>query len=483
MATQLVTWVCGLVAFIFIPRVLGSAAYGRVYLALSIQLILSSVIDFGGNYLITKDISRNREGASEIMSHAMTLRFILWAFSIVLANVVCLIAHYAPEVTTLVMILAFANVWINTMLLFRYCYLGFEDIKYPSIGAVAERGFMMVSVVIALLIGAHELVVVILIAMSGLLSFAISAKYSGTMFKFRFSIQWNTLKRLTTTGLPYFFWAVFGIIYFRINAVMLSLMALDNVVGWYGAAFRFFDVLMFLPSMFAQALYPIISRLSAREPDSMIRTTRKSLEFLFLTSIPIAVGMIFFAMPIIALLLGLPAFGPSVPVLQLLSFGTVLTYVDFVLGNSVLALDKEKKWAFVGFGAMLVNIGLNLILIKHFQSHYGNGGLGAAIATDLTELFVMICAASKLPKRIYGGGLGAVTAKGVIAGGSMALLIFEGQRIEIPSPLLAPVGIMAYCGLIVIFRPLDRTEIEYITSAVSARNIRRMLAKRRGVDA
>ncbi len=483
MAAQIVTWVCGLITFILIPRFLGSAAYGRVYLALSIQMILSSLIDYGASFLITKEISRDRSNASGTMSHAVVLRTFLWVLSVFLAYLICVVAHYPPSVTVLVMILAVANAWVNMTKLLRYCYLGFEEIKYPSVGAVVERGFMMVSVTVALLLGAKEEVVVILIAISTLMSFAISVKYSRSMFKLNLSVHLETFRRMIRSGVPYFLWAIFGIIYFRIDAVLLSLFAPDSVVGWYGAAYRFFDVLMFLPSIFTQALYPIVTRLSKDEPESMVTTTRRSIELLFLTSLPIAIGMILFARPIVQLLLGLPAFEPSISVLQLLSFGTVLVYVDFVLGNSVMALDKQKTWALVGFAAMILNVGLNLILIKHFQSLIGNGGVGSAIATDLTELFVMLSAAALMPRKLFNASLWKVVAKGVLSGSVMVLLIFGGMEIGIPWALLAVFSIIVYGGILVVIGAVDQRVLEFLTNTISARGIRRFLAERRGANA
>lgn len=483
MGAQMVTWVCGLAVFIFVPRILGSSAYGHVYLALSFQMIIGSMIDYGGNFLVTKEISREQNRTSEIMSEAVSLRFVLWMSSLVLALMMCKAAGYSTHQTILIMILVFSTMWVDMTLLMRYCFLGFEQMKYPSIGAVAERGFLALTVIPALFLGAKELVVVILIAASGLVSFAISAKYSRKMFKIRISLKAKTIRRLLKGGLPYFLWAIFGMIYFRIDAVLLSLMAPDSVVGWYGAAYRFFDIVMFLPSILTQAIYPIISRLSQSPGDAMVNTTRRSVKFLMLASVPIAITFLFFAKPVIGLLLGLKQFSPSVIVLQIFSVGTILVYIDFALGNAVQAIDKQKQWAVVGFGAMVLNILLNVVLIRHFQGAYNNGGIGAAIATDITELFVLLSAVYLLPKALFNRRLAAVIAKAFAAGIIMAFAILGGQKIGLPWIAVSAVSLMTYGGALFLLHTFDRRELELMEKVVSMKRLKRVPAERNGTNA
>ncbi len=478
MGAQLVTWLSGFAVFIFVPRFLGSDAYGRVYLAISFQMILWSLIDFGAIYLVPKEIARDKGGASATVSEAASLRLLLWIVSLVIALLTGLVAGYTSHELLLIMILVVSNLWINMTSLMRDCFMGFEDMKYPSIGAVVERGFLALTVIPALFLGARELVVVVLIAASGITSFLISAKYSRHLFKFRLSMHLKTITRQFKTGLPYFLWAIFGMIYFRIDAVLLSLMAPVSVVGWYGAAYRFFDIVMFLPAILTLALYPIISRLSQSEGNAMIRTAQYGLKTLLLASIPIAVGFIFFAKPVIGLLIGLHQFGPSVIDLQLFSVGTILVYLDFALVNTVQAIDKQKQWAYAAFFAMLLNIGLNAFLIRHYQSSSGNGGIGAAIATDITELFVFFCAVYLVPKQLFDVRLAKTALKAVISGLAMAAVVWGGMQLGIIWIALVALGILAYGAALFLLRTFNERELELMMKAVSMKRLKSVMSEK-----
>ena len=80
-----------------------------------------------------------------------------------------------------------------------------------------------------------------------------------------------------------------------------------------------------------------------------------------------------------SLFYGLKEFEPTVHLLQIFSIGILLIYIDFVLLPLMFAFDRQRKLSIMAFAAMLLNIGLNLMMIPYFQARYGNGGIGAAL--------------------------------------------------------------------------------------------------------
>ena len=62
------------------------------------------------------------------------------------------------------------------------------------------------------------------------------------------------------------------------------------------------------------------------------------------------------------------------------------------------AANRQRAWAVIGLFAIFVNIFANYLLIPHTQLVYLNGGIGAAIATLITEIFVMVSAFYLIPK-------------------------------------------------------------------------------------
>jgi len=109
LATQLSTWISGLVLLLFLPRYLGNVAYGELYLAMSIQMIFQYVINYGGQYQVSENISRDRQGISEFMSNSAVLRIGIWIASMAVTYVICELAKYPSSTVVIVMILGLSN--------------------------------------------------------------------------------------------------------------------------------------------------------------------------------------------------------------------------------------------------------------------------------------------------------------------------------------------------------------------------------------
>jgi O-antigen/teichoic acid export membrane protein len=105
--------------------------------------------------------------------------------------------------------------------------------------------------------------------------------------------------------------------------------------------------------------------------------------------VPIAVGMVALARPIIGFLFGLREFEQSIILLQILSASLLLIYVDFVLNTVLISNDRQKRIVIVSLVATVINVTVNYYAIAYFQRTIGNGAIGAAITTAITELCVM----------------------------------------------------------------------------------------------
>jgi O-antigen/teichoic acid export membrane protein len=478
MGSQIITWVSSFVLMLFLPRYLGSVDYGRMYLAMSVTVIFEIVIDFGGRYSVTKDISRSRDAAAQILTNAMAIRSVLWVIVMAALMVFMFAAGYPPEVRILIIIFGFAMLNETARKVLYSGYQGFELMKYPALGNIVERVFTMVFGVAALLLGAPVYVVALILVAGEILNFAICVRNAGTLIPRIPSVDWKSAMASLKEALPYFLWSIFGIIYYRVDAVMLSLMTSDEVVGWYGAAYRFFDILMFLPSIFSIAVLPVMSRLWKQEQSTMALTTRKSVEYIVFAAIPVSISIFFFSNDIIHLFFGLEEYTQSVRVLQIFSAGLMLVYVDIILGTAILASDKQKAWSITAFFAVLLNIGLNWFMIPFTQTHYGNGGLGAAIATIITEFYVMIVAIIIIPGSAYSNGPVTMLLKSLAGGVVMSLAVMALQSLPLHWIAQAILGVAVYVIVCLMMKVLEPQELEFIRNAMKIRNLRTVLVPR-----
>ncbi len=448
MATQLITWISTFVLLLFLPRMLGSEAFGALYLALSLAMILEVVIGFGGNLMIPKEVARNRDKAGTILMNYIGLRIAVWVIGLSLIMLFAWVAGYSSEAVLLIFIICVSKLWEGISKTIKSCFQGIERLEYPSLGIIGEKVFVSAVAVALLFMGYGVVAIACVIAAGTLLNLIISSIFIPKLTQGLPKVEWSQTSALIKSSLPYFLGSVFGVIYFRVDAVMLSLLTSEDVVGWYGAAYRFFDVVMFLPSIFTLVAFPIYSRLWVSEKQKLADTTRKSLEILCIAGVPITLLIFFNSRSIVNLFFGLEEYLASVIILQIFGVGILLIYIDFILGRTIMAVDKQKIWAFVGFLAIFVNIGLNWFLIPYTQAQFGNGGIGAAAATLATELFIMASALVLIPNHLIKGINIAVPAKLIVSGLVMGAFLKAGIDIGVHWILVSLVASVLYAALL-----------------------------------
>ncbi len=483
MAQQLTTWLSTFVLMLFLPRYLGAEDFGRLYLALSVQAIFGMLVNYGGIQPIAKMVSRSRETAPFILVNAVGFRLILSALAILGMVAFAFLAGYPPEVKALIWICSIVFIWQGPHTVLYGCFQGFELLPYTSVGSAAERVFVSAAGVIALLLGAHSFALAIIFGLSTLLNFTILAGFAHRIISFLPRVDWKASIHQMREGIPYFLFTVFGSIYYRIDTVMLSLLTSDRAVGWYGAAYRFFDVLNFLPSIFTISIFPVLSKLWNKAGETHSRATQKSLTFMILSAIPISIATFVFSENIIQFFYGLPAYEPSVRVLQLLSCGLLFLYIDMVLGTALLASDKQRQLSYVALSAIPVNVGLNYFVIPWTQSVMGNGGVGASAATVVTELFVMVAALMIMPRQVLSGFGIFPVLKGVVAGAIMTTCLLILRWAGVPWILSLSAGFVVYVGSLVLIRTFDPDELAFARNFLTIDSLRKTFAFNKGTPA
>jgi len=423
-ATRVVIWASAFMLMIFLPRYLGPVNYGRFYLGQSVAGLFALLIDFGGNYSISKAVSRNHENVGHILADSLGIRAILWVVVFVLLIAYMNLVNYPQSEKVILLIFGISLLWSSARSILGYCYSGFELMEYPSYATMAETVFVSAVGIAALLAGVGPVGFSVITVLGGGLSFLVCVRFVPIIVSAIPAVDWQNSFRLLKKGIPYFLNTLFGVVYYRIDTVMLSLMAPERVVGWYGASYRFFDSLMFVPLIITGVLYPLMTRLWHNDPSAMNRTVQKSLDLIMIAGIPVSVGIFAFSKDIIGFFYGLEGYGASVLLLKIFAVGNLLVYVDVIIGTVLLASDKQFQLSLNAFAAIFVNVGLNYFLITRCQTEFGNGGIGSAIATVVTEFFVMTRMVFMLPKSVFESLHIGVQLKVLLAGGFMAISIW-----------------------------------------------------------
>ncbi len=327
---QIITWGSTFLLLLFLPRYLGPVEYGRLFLVVSISGIFLIFVNYGGNLVLPKNVSRSKERTAQLLVDALGLRFLLWIASLVGIIAFSLLADYPDEVTRMLLIAGVGLLWDGATTCLYACYQGNEQLQYTSAGVIAKRVFISLIGVAALLAGADATGIVIVLVLGSLLNFLVLVGFAKKIIRRIPRINWAEAANQLKEGAPYFLLIAFSTIYYRIDSIMLSKMSPEVVVGWYGAAYRLYDSFIFFPYLITVALYPVLSRLWRGEQHIHKRTVQKSLEYVIIIGMPVSVGVLMFSANIVQLFYGLSGYDQSVVILQILAAGLLLLFVDIV---------------------------------------------------------------------------------------------------------------------------------------------------------
>ena len=181
--------------------------------------------------------------------------------------------------------------------------------------------------------------------------------------------------------IPFGLASLFGVLYYRSDVLVLSKLSDSQHIGWYTASFRFLDSFVLFFSAFVNAVFPVLSkRFGSAE---LSRSISRSLEFIMLCTIPLMIIIVFLAPQIVSNFFG-KQYGPSDNLLQILAFGLPFTFLNYFWGAALGAINKQAYHLYITILGVVINIGLNFILIRMFNA------TGAAITSLITTTLLCI---------------------------------------------------------------------------------------------
>lgn len=467
-AQYLVTASSTFLVMLFLPRYLGPLEYGRLFLASSIVAMFRLFVEWGGGLLIAKRVARDPQKVGEIAVGEAAFRLLLGLFSFLAVNAFGFVAGYSGEVRILIFICSIGLLWKAIMTICVATFQGMEVMQYSSLANITEAVTSSLGTVAALLLGGNAYVVAIIGQIAGGLNMSVLVRNGRKFIQQLPPINWRAAFQQMKEGIPFFFFTLFSTIYYRIDSIMLSKMSPEEVVGWYGASYRLYDVCSSLPVIFSAAIFPVLSRSWTSQPDAHRKTLQKSVQLMIMLGVVIALAGWYFADHAVLLFYGLPAYAQSVPVLRLLVLGLVILAVDMVLGTTVMASDLQKEQTVISFLAIPVNVGLNFLFIPYFQQTAGNGGVGAGVATVVTELFIMSSMLVILPKGSFKRFRYDVIAKSAIAGVVTYLCLLGMEHLGFNWVVSAACMVIVYFAILWYMNALESSEKRLVMESLAS---------------
>lgn len=450
MVSQLLTWCFTLLLTVFLPRYLGAESVGQLHLASSLWAIVAVFVAFGMDIVLIKEVARDSNTMPELLSTSILIRAIFSIIGFIVLYAYVSIVNYSPLTIQVIFIIGFSEIIGQFMSAVGAVLQGLQRMEYKAIGDIIGKAFGAIISITLLLLGQGVLIIAAISIASALLTFGIYLYFTNRIQKLCFfCFSFEQIRWLLRTGIPFLLTGIFLVIYVQIDVIVISLVADETVVGWYSAADRLFGTLLFIPTVFITAIFPVLSRAYANDPQSLPKMMRKSFDLLLLLSVPIGFGVIIVSKGVVLLLFG-DGFVNSGPVLAVMGIVLLLTYQNMLIGQFLISVDRQNLWTWVMAVATFVSIPLDLILVPWCQATFNNGAIGGAISFVITEGGMMIAGLRFMPQNTLNRATGLTALKILFAGAVMVGVTWWVRDLFVAIPII--VGALVYLVIILLLK-------------------------------
>ena len=387
-ASRLITAFIGLIIIGFLTRHLGQTGYGAYETILSYLFIFTVLADFGLHIIHVREISRIAGGQgfkkeSFISGNIFTLRLLLLVSVIILALAINSFLPYSEEVKRGILIASIFVVFSSLSQILSGIFQKYEAFFYVSISDVLTRLIHLVLVFYAVKSNLGLLAFIWILSFIALIQFWAVFFISRRFVKFPLTLNFDFAKKILKASFPVALSILFTAIYIRTDALMLSLMKPPSDVGVYRLAAKVLETVVFFPALLVELTMPSLSRFALDSGELFKKRFKKTFNFLFISALPVVIGLFLFSGPIVRILGGEDFLSSALP-LRILSFVVGLVFLNNLSGKALIALDLQKAGMKIYIFGAILNILLNLLVIPRY------GYIGASVTTLITEVLVTI---------------------------------------------------------------------------------------------
>ncbi len=380
---KVITTGLGLAITIFLTRYLGPKGYGDYTFVLVFVMMFGSIADWGLYLVGINEVSKNPEKEGLIAGNILTLRLVLAFLAAILANIVIRVLPHSPSMEGLILIGSVFIVLFSLKTSFQIVFNAKLRMEFWAISELAANVLGLVLVLYLITQDSGISGFIWAMNLGQVASLALAMFFAFKLVKWKFGFDKEIMARVVKAALPVGSLLVLFTVYNRLDIVILGYMKGAEAVGFYGASYKVYDVLVLGAAYFANSVLPILSNLAHKDQARFRQIYVKSFVVLLGMGVTVAILNFIFA-PLAILILGGPEFQPSVLALRILSLAIVVSYFNHLNGYAIIALGKQWYSFIIAILALGANLALNLLLIPRFSLY------GAAFNTFLTEGTIMI---------------------------------------------------------------------------------------------
>lgn len=362
----------------YVSRTLGAENLGKINFSQSIIGWLIIIASLGIPTYGMREIAKNRDNREEsnkIFSELVILRLVV---SIVLLLVYYISINYVPQfrnqnklfiITGLGLIFNLFNI--------DWFFSGIEDYKMISIRNIVVRIATFAMIVYFVKEESDYLIYALLLILSQGISSSWSYFYSNKFVKFTIK-ELNCFRHVNIMKV-FLFSSLVVSCYTTFNGILLGILSDSKSVAYYIRAYQILIIAAIFTNSISTVLVPRISYYYANEREKYFYLLKKTLNYNYVLSIPMATAVMLLAKPI-NFVLGGVEFLPAAKALMIISPLIIVgTLGNWGYNQIIIPTGQEKYGLKIQIFMATINIVLNVLLIPRYSY------IGVAISVLISE--------------------------------------------------------------------------------------------------
>lgn len=359
---------------------LGPTAYGLLVTATLFVNSFGAWTDMGMGTIVVRRVSGRGEAIERVVGLAMSISLMVMAPLFVAMNVAgWLMYRDTPIVVVGVALLSLgflASSWLT-------CYNPIAQVtgRFGHYAAADLIGRLLSISIISLAVHFEADLPVFFVAqlMVPVAQMLAMMRFGRLIGRFRPRFRWTEMKALALETLPMTYITAVGVLYFSIDGVMLSKLSVPEMVGAYGLAYKIAANFTIVSASLASVMSGRFAADAAVSAKRMSTSIRAALRLILVVAVPLAT-LVFPLAPDLVRFVGSAEMVPiaSTP-LALVSVGVAIGMLTSIMSTALIVDYQQRTLTVLNTFNLLLNIGLNFVLIPQY------GASGAAFSLIVSE--------------------------------------------------------------------------------------------------
>lgn len=382
------------ISLVLIAEHLGTYNMGNYVTIVAFVGFFVTLSDLGANLLMVRDISQNEVERERITGEYFGFRLTVGLVILALAPI---IASLVPQYDDLIVKGAIIATITQFILLVNQMFISMLQTQLLLDRAVLAE-LINRAITLALLFyvislnlsGPQFFFAVLYVTLIGsVANLLVTFSFARRLWPVRPRISLDSWRRMMVLIAPMGIFSFLGMVHFKADTILLSLLKTPTEVGIYGYAYKIGEILFTFPTMFMGAIFPRLSQLLTGDRPAFLRFAQTAFDAILIGSVPF-LTFVFIGANYFTLLLSRTSVEDGLmagTVLQILTVAMIGWFIGTYFIH-VLIMANDYKGLIRNLAlAVVVNVVLNLVLIPRYSV------IGAAWATVITELLMLLLTA------------------------------------------------------------------------------------------